>query len=1179
MDQGLLPVLSAQEVAQAEIDRQTIRQEAAKSTEEIETSLIKNIMEKWTAAKEAKVEVELQMLKNVRQRKGEYDPEKLSEIRSVEQPEIFLNVTDTKCYNGIAWIKDIVIQPSMRIFAVDPTPVPELPPQIKAQITQGVVRQFLDMAVSQAQQTGQAIPSEMLRTYIQQQSEEIDIKVHAAIIKKAKQMAEDVADQIDDHFTEGGFYKALEQAIDDIVAVKNGFIKGPIFRKERVKRTIQDPRTGKISKTVEERIVPQYDRRSPFSIFPSPRSTGIDNGYLFDVITITPRQLHGLIGVEGFKEDEIRAVLKEFDDGELKGDWLDLSSESLEGLGQDIDDENAKAETIYGLELWDEASGEDLLEWGMTEEDIPDPANHYPVCVWVINKHIIKAMLYYDKLGRKPYSMTGFRTNNDSFWATPIPELIADCQQICNACARNILANIGMGALPMVDLNVDRLEPNASRKIWPGRIFPTTDEQMGAGSKAVNFYQPTMVTDQLTNVYHTFSKIADEHSGVPAWTHGDTAVGGAGNALANYEKILTPYGPTEIGKIHSGDTVCTTYGECALVTGVYPQGESEIFRVKFSNGTHVDCDMNHRWSVRRHQNRRFRTLTTAEILQKGLFRKTILGFRSPKGYRPLWMVPIVDCVEFYPRDIKVDPYTMGVLLGDGDTRCRVTSMDQEIFDRIPYPLGTISRKYHGQAWCRAVMGIKSDYLGYGLKCKSTEKFIPEDYLFNTTEVRLELLRGLMDTDGCCSKQGEVFFATSSPKLSDDFIKLVRSLGGIVSGVSKQKEGYRDFGKGECFCKEGYRIVFNLSGEQLFYVKRKQERMHETQKTHTYITGIEYVGNDFATCISVDSKDKLFLCENCIPTHNTSSGLSQLITQAARGIRSVVRNIDLDLIVPTLERHYDYLLDNFEIYGLMGDYKLSAKGTSALIAKEQQSMRKTEFMNYTQNPVDIQLIGPENRRKMLFDVAKDLGIDLDDGPAPAIPVQQLIQPPAPPQQGQETLGNDGNPVVGQDTRQFNPSNPVGQVSTVGNPGTAIPGRAGGGPVSAGQPYVVGERGPEVVIPDQNGTVIPNEEAQFQSWIRSTPWFSEFTQNYGQEPNLNDPNYDYRAAWKGGAAPNVRNTYDNQYHWPSSLPDGTMLKGPKHPTAWMENFMRKTGVDPQSLGLKTAEDGSKYLEGLR
>jgi hypothetical protein len=695
MDTGLLPVLSAVEITERQIEQDSIRQEAEKSVEAMKTSLVADIMDKWAAAQEAEIDVEAQMLKNGRQRRAEYDEDKLAQIRSVEQPEIFLNVTATKCNNAIAWIKDIVIQPAMRIFAVDPTPVPELPPEVKDKITSGVVKQFVNVVVQQSAQTGQPVNSDTLKAMIVESSEEIQDKVHAAIVKKARHMADDLEDLIDDHFTEGGFYKALEQAIDDIVSLKNGFIKGPIFRKERVRRSIKDPATGKITKQVIEKIVPQYDRRSPFAIFPSPRSMAINDGYLFDVGSIRPSQLHALIGVEGFKEDEIRTVLKEYRDGALKSDWLELSYETLEGMGElgEKEDDSTPAETIYCLELWDEIPGEDLLEWGMSSEDIPDPDNDYPVCVWVIGNHIIKAMLNYDQLGRKPYSTTGFRTNNDSFWYTPVPELICDCQQVCNACARNILANIGMGALPMVDLNIDRLEPNASRKIWPGRVFPTTDEQMGAGSKAVNFYQPQMVTEQLINVYHTFSRIADEHSGVPAWTQGDADIGGAGS--------------------------------------------------------------------------------------------------------------------------------------------------------------------------------------------------------------------------------------------------------------------------------------------------------------------------------------------------TSSGLSQLITQAARGIRSVVRNIDLDLITPCLERHYDYILDNFEIYGLIGDYNISAKGTASLISKEQNAMRRTEFMNMTQNPVDIQIIGAENRRKMLFDVAKGLGIDLDESPVKLPPAQQLVIPPAPPKESPQTLDAAGNPSQGVEVRQFNPERPRGQVSTPGN----------------------------------------------------------------------------------------------------------------------------------------------------
>ena len=92
---------------------------------------------------------------------------------------------------------------------------------------------------------------------------------------------------------------------------------------------------------------------------------------------------------------------------------------------------------------------------------------------------------------------------------------------------------------------------------------------------------------------------------------------------------------------------------------------------------------------------------------------------------------------------------------------------------------------------------------------------------------------------------------------------------------------------------------------------------------------------------------------------------------------------------------------------------------------------------------------------------------------------------------------------------------------------IPGRAEGGPVQAGQPYVVGELGPEVIVPQQSGQVIPNsgtkltegEEQKFQSWIKALPWYSQFKERYGEEPNLNDSQYDYRAAWKNGVIPQI------------------------------------------------------------
>ena len=103
----------------------------------------------------------------------------------------------------------------------------------------------------------------------------------------------------------------------------------------------------------------------------------------------------------------------------------------------------------------------------------------------------------------------------------------------------------------------------------------------------------------------------------------------------------------------------------------------------------------------------------------------------------------------------------------------------------------------------------------------------------------------------------------------------------------------------------------------------------------------------------------------------------------------------------------------------------------------------------------------------------------------------------------------------------------------------------------------------------------EEMQFKSWIRALPWFSEFQKQYGEEPDISpQSNYDYRAAWRGGIAPE-RDQYDsNRYHWPSSLPDGRMLKTPDHPTAWKEHFMRETGQNPDALGLASPEHAEMW-----
>lgn len=119
----------------------------------------------------------------------------------------------------------------------------------------------------------------------------------------------------------------------------------------------------------------------------------------------------------------------------------------------------------------------------------------------------------------------------------------------------------------------------------------------------------------------------------------------------------------------------------------------------------------------------------------------------------------------------------------------------------------------------------------------------------------------------------------------------------------------------------------------------------------------------------------------------------------------------------------------------------------------------------------------------------------------------------------------------------------------------------------------------------------EEAEFQRFLIESAWFKQIKKKIEDKEGIKvndtilfseltgpESDYDYRGAWKNGLSASDYQ-YDNGQHWPSSTDDGKMLKSPKHETAWMEFFMRETGVDPNELGLKNAEEAKKYTEHLK
>lgn len=191
------------------------------------------------------------------------------------------------------------------------------------------------------------------------------------------------------------------------------------------------------------------------------------------------------------------------------------------------------------LEFWGKVSGKMLREWGMDATEVPDEAREYDANVWLVGNYVVKAVLNYDPLGEKPYAKTSFIKTPGAFWGRGIPEIIEDLQNICNASARALVNNMAVASGPQVEVNLDRIPPNEDiTQMYPWKIWQTLNDPLGSSAPAVRFNQPNDNANTLMAVYERFSRLADDHSGIPAYIYGDVDVRGAGRTASGLSMLM-----------------------------------------------------------------------------------------------------------------------------------------------------------------------------------------------------------------------------------------------------------------------------------------------------------------------------------------------------------------------------------------------------------------------------------------------------------------------------------------------------------------------------------------------------------------------------------------------------------------------------------------------------------------
>ena len=497
------------------------------------------VQKQWEAARNEKEHVDIQLLKNQRQRNGEYDPDKLARIQEQGGTEVYMMLTAAKCRAAEAWIKDIVLTGQDEPFSIEPSEIPDISPEQQQQIQQQVYMEAEQQAQQIVMADGVVSPEELaqLRDSITGRAEELIEITQKQIDLEAEETARRMESKIIDQFQDGGFNEQLSQVIADIVTFKAGILKGPIIRKRKVLKWEDTPEGFKPVETEELRI--EFERRSPYDIFPSPDSSCIDEGFIIDRQRLSVEDLNAMKGVEGYDSDSIDAVIEEYGRGGLR-EWLTNDSERRRVEGKIYDYEN-NSSSIDAIEYWGSVPGIILLDNGFTEDDIPDKYASYEVNAWLIGRWIIKASLNAMPLGTRPYSKASYEDVAGSFWGRGVPELIEDLQQILNATARSLVNNLAIAAGTQVAINdINRIPAGEDvENIYPNKIWQFTPDMQSNGQKPIEFFQPEIIANQLLPVYQYYAKLADDYSGIPAFVQGNDDAKGAGKTASGMAMIMT----------------------------------------------------------------------------------------------------------------------------------------------------------------------------------------------------------------------------------------------------------------------------------------------------------------------------------------------------------------------------------------------------------------------------------------------------------------------------------------------------------------------------------------------------------------------------------------------------------------------------------------------------------------
>lgn len=490
---------------------------------------------------------------------------------------------------------------------------------------------------------------------------------------------------------------------------------------------------------------------------------------------------------------------------------------------------------------------------------------------WMVSNDLEKAIA-----DQKMYFVNSCRGIGKSFWASSIIgqtyTFTSDSESLLTGGNHPDIAklsekvNMGLSNIHPI-FQKQRIKNNWKEEVRAGWIDRTSKLAKGSNSRIIIRNYDNGNNTMATNGTRPLRQIIDE-------------------ALGENELLYTQQGTIKIKDCKKGDLIYDDQGNLVEILGKADVGIRNLYKIEFASGRSVTCCDNHIWKVYCTHLKKWVLLTLKDIREKYFYEKYDSRYdKTVKSF--IYSIPNTRCLKYGSKDLLIDPYILGLWLGDGfSDGFKICSEDEEIHNSIVEFSEKNKFRYIFTTPKESNKNFKIFYLSKGdneypirrLRAYNLikNKHIPKEYLFSSEEQRLELLRGLMDTDGSVTSKGSIEFTTSFPKLKEDFKELLNSLG-IAFSLTERFPTY--INKEEKLVgKLSYRFNIRTS-KKIFKLSRKLNNYRINSNTRNSlkqkaleerdtIINITPIGVGQAYCIKVNNESNLFLTTNCIVTHNT-----------------------------------------------------------------------------------------------------------------------------------------------------------------------------------------------------------------------------------------------------------------------------------------------------------------------